>query len=199
MRPEDSLYSFTTHFHNIWRLCDCISQSLCHIWKSPHINKMQKERKTVFFFFIPPPSIGENKRCFKSAFYSPSWMLDPWRKQWRVEQRHGGMRSEGPLSHYRKPGPYLSAAEHLLCLPTLFFSPAQYIAGRARETLKRPTGPRLCVYGRSVPPRSNKNHPVVFTVLPSAEDARVTFIQITARYSCTLLSYDFIFFFYFFF
>lgn len=119
MRPEDSLYTFTTHFHNIWRLCDCISPS--HIWKSPHINKMGKKEESIFLF--QTPSIGENKRCFKSAFYSPSWMLDLWRIQWRVERRHGGMHSERPVSHYRKPRSYLSAAEHLhrLSFPGLIY------------------------------------------------------------------------------
>lgn len=105
------------------------------------------------------------------------------------------MHSEGSLSHYRMPGDLplscRAPASPLLLLPGLI-----YISGHARDTLTRPAGPRLCVYGRAVPPRSNKNRPAMFTILPSAEDIRIacTFIQITAWYRCTLLLWRFFFF-----
>lgn len=51
--------------------------------------------------------------------------------------------------------------------------------------------------GRTSPIK--QNHPAMFTILPSAEDIRITstFIQITAWYPCTLLSYDVFFLFFF--
>lgn len=151
MRPEVSLYSFTTHFHNIWRLCDCISPSLCHIWKSPHINKTQKnKKKQESSFFIPPPSIGENKRCFKSAFYSPSRMLDLWRKQWRVraaarrDTRWGiseSLQEAGAL-----PLSCRASASPVLFLFSLSLSPRPNIYQVMHEKPWRDQQDRVCVF-----------------------------------------------------
>lgn len=144
MRPTDSLCSFPTHFHNTWRLGECISPSRCHIWKSPNINKTHKKRGKAVFI-VPHPSIGENKRCFKSARYSPSRTPDLWRRQWRVKQPHGCTARDLWVATGSRG---LTSQLPRTCIASAFFPQPNIYQLNTRETLTRPAGPRLCVYGR---------------------------------------------------